>query len=283
MTFKDLLVHLDGSESSVPRLELAVALAERHGAQITGLYTLDLIPILATITKGYPDQLRYLESYAQLRKDALDRAGRLEARFREHLRREGITGEWRFLESLPAETAALHARYADLTILGQVDRDSVPSGNAARVPEEVLFASGRPVLIVPYAGRFKSVGANVLVAWKATREAARALNDALPLLQSAKKVTVLTVDPERGTDTESGIPAADIAHHLARHGITAEAATTFAGDIGTADALLNHVADSGADLLVMGGYGHSRARELVLGGITRQILEQMTVPVLMSH
>lgn len=283
MPIKDLLVHLDGSAQSRERLELAIALAQRQGAHLTALYILDLIPAIEAIAKGYPDQVRYLESYAALRKASLDRASHVEAEFRERLRREEIIGEWRFLESLPAETIALHARYADLTIVGQVDPENEPSGNAGRIPEEVLFSSGGPVLVVPYAGKFSSVGKNVLVAWKPTRESARALRDALPILEQAKKVTVLTVNPERGTDTEPGIPTADIAHHLAHHGITVEAATTFADDISTGDALLNHAADSGADLIVMGGYGHWRVKEMVVGGVTRQILRQMTVPVLMAH
>jgi nucleotide-binding universal stress UspA family protein len=103
------------------------------------------------------------------------------------------------------------------------------------------------------------------------------------LLERAKKVAVLTINPERVADAEPGIPAADIAHHLAQHGVTAEAATVVVDEIGTGDALLNYASDFGADLIVMGGYGHSRTREVVLGGMTRQILRQMTVPVLMSH
>ena len=227
--------------------------------------------------------MRSAESYAGLRKNALDHAARTEAEFRERLRREDVIGEWRFLESLPAETVALHARYADLTILGQVDPDATPSSNIGRIPEEVLFSSGGPMLVIPYAGRFESIGENVLVAWKPTSESARALRDSLPILQQAKKVTVLTVNPDRDGDREPGIPAADIANHLAHHGVNVEAASTFAEDIGTADVLLNHASDCGADLIVMGGYGHSRVTELVLGGVTREILHHMTVPVFMSH
>lgn len=283
MPFKDLLVHLDLSEPAIRRLDYAFALAQSHGAELTGLYTLDLVPSIDTLARSYPGQVQYLESYSKMRDDAMDRAVRVEAQFRDRLRREGINGEWRFIESLPAETMALHARYTDLAIVGQIDPESPPPGSAARVPEETLLSSGRPVLIVPYAGQFKTLGEHVLVAWKATRECARALNDAMPMLERAKKVTVLTVNPERGNDQEPGIPAADIAHHLAHHDINAEAATTIADDISAGDALLNYAADCGADVLVMGGYGHSRAREFLLGGVTRQILRQMTLPVLMSH
>lgn len=283
MPFKDLLVHLDGGPATARRLDFALALAQRMDAQLTALYTLDMVPSIETLTRSSAGQMQYLERYDELLEAAQDDARRIENRFRDGLRREGIAGEWRFLESLPAETAALHARYADLAIVGQIDPENAPAGSAARVPEEVLLSSGRPALVVPYAGTFKTVGEHVLVAWKATRESARALNDALPLLERAKKVTVLTVNPERGDDQETGIPAADIAHHLAHHGVAAEAATTVAEDISAGDALLNYAADSGADLMVMGGYGHSRAREFLLGGVTRQIMQQMTLPVLMAH
>ncbi len=283
MPFKDILVHLDGSEESRHRLDFALALAKDHGAHLNALYVFDLVTPLEASARAYGTPVEGLETYAKMRKAELDRTNELEAQFRARLRREGIAGEWRFVESLPAPTVALHARYADLTIVGQVDPENPPSVNAARVPEEVLLVSGRPVLVIPYVARYKSLGENVLVAWKPTREAARTLGDSLPLLEAARKVKVLTVNPEGGDNPEPGIPAADIALHLARHGVRVEAATMVAEDITVGDVLLNEVADSGADLLVMGGYGHSRARELILGGVTRQILRQMTVPVFMAH
>jgi len=283
MALKDLLVHLDGSEQSRHRLDFALALASAHGAHLTGLYILDLVPALGAIAHSYPGRVDQLKSFTKIREAELDKAKQVETLFRDLLKRNGIDGEWRFLESLPSETIALHARYADLTILGQIDPQNPPPVNASRIPEEVLFASGRPVLIVPYIARDKSPGENVLVAWKPTREAARAIADALPLLEKARKVTVLTVNPERGVDAEPGMPTADIALHLTRHGVRVEAATTVANAIATGDVLLNYVSDTGADLLVMGGYGHSRAREFVLGGVTRQLLQQMTVPVFMAH
>lgn len=283
MPLKDLLVSIDASEAVRARIDFAIALARKHEARLTGLFVLDLVPTIEEMARGYGDQYEFLTSYAALRKRALEDAARVEAEFRERLRREDIAGEWRFLESLPAETAALHARYADLAIVGQVDPERPNAVNAARLPEEVLFGSGRPALIVPYAGRFAGDCGRILIGWTATREAARALNDALPLLERAKKVVVLTINPQRGDEVEPGIPAADIAHHLAQHGVTAEAATIVVDEISTGDALLNYASDFGADLIVMGAYGHSRTREFVLGGMTRQILRQMTVPVLMSH
>jgi nucleotide-binding universal stress UspA family protein len=147
----------------------------------------------------------------------------------------------------------------------------------------VMLASGRPVLAIPYAGQFEQIGERVLVAWNASREATRAVNDALPLLMGAKAVTILAVNPKHGIEGHGDVPAADIALHLARHGVKAEAAHTIAKDISEGDALLSYAADLGADLIVAGGYGHSRAREMVFGGATRTLLQEMTVPMLLSH
>ncbi len=145
------------------------------------------------------------------------------------------------------------------------------------------MTSGRPVLVVPYIGPGKSVATHVLVGWNASREATRAVNDAIPLLQRAKKVTVLAVDPEGGTEGHGEVPSADISLHLARHGIKVEAAQTVTGDIDVGDALLSRASDLGADLIVVGAYGHSRMREFILGGVTRHLLQHMTVPILISH
>ena len=136
---------------------------------------------------------------------------------------------------------------------------------------------------MPYAGRFDTVGSHVLVAWNATREAARAVNDAMPILQKAEKVTVLSVNPPSEEAGGPAWPAADIALHLARHGVTAEASSTVSLEIDVGNAILSRAADFGSDLIVMGGYGHSRQREFILGGVTRTLLQHMTVPVIMAH
>jgi nucleotide-binding universal stress UspA family protein len=220
----------------------------------------------------------------QIRAEAIAAAEPVEAAFRELLRRDGLDGGWRLVEgNLPA-TVALHARYADVTVLGQVNpyehRDGLGSDAVAVT---TVMTSGRPVLAVPFAGEFPTVGGRVLVAWNASREASRAVNDALPLLQSAEMVTVLAVNPRHGINGHGDVPAADIALHLARHGVRAEAAHTVANDIPEGEALLSYAADIGADLIVCGAYGHSRARELVFGGVTRTLLSEMTAPVFMSH
>jgi nucleotide-binding universal stress UspA family protein len=166
-------------------------------------------------------------------------------------------------------------------VVGQPNSHAPQDNDAVTVT--TVMTSGRPVLAIPFAGDFPTLGERVLVAWNASREAARAVNDALPLMAAAKQVTVLAINPQRGIGRQGDVPAADIALHLARHGVKAEAAHTVANDISDGEALLSYAADVGADLIVSGAYGHSRARELVFGGVTRTLIAEMTAPVLLSH
>ena len=217
----------------------------------------------------------------RIRAEAMVAAGPVEAAFRDCLRRNAIEGEWRTAEGVLPTTVGLHARYADLCVVGQPN--AYEPQDADGVTVAAVMTSGRPVLAVPFAGEFPTIGERVLVAWNASREAARALNDALPLLMGAKQVTVLAINPHRGIGGDGDVPAADIALHLARHGLKAEATHTVTKDISDGEALLSYAADIGADLIVAGAYGHSRARELVFGGVTRTLIAEMTAPVLLSH
>lgn len=281
MQLKDILVHLDATEQARTRLRLAADLARQHDAHLTGLLVVDvMLPAITGADMGGGAMLA--ELLEQMRQDALADAAKVEAAFREQLRRDGIAGEWRQVEGPTPEIVALHARYADLVMLGQEDPDAgLPT--AGPVIEQALFNTGRPVLLVPYAGRFDTLGRKVLIGWNASREAARAVNDALPLIAQAETATVLAINPRRGLDGHGEEPGADIARHLARHGVKVRVEHTTATDVSDGEVLLNYAADLSADLLVIGGYGHSRFRELVLGGVTRTLLREMTVPVLMSH
>jgi nucleotide-binding universal stress UspA family protein len=283
---KDILVHLDEGPRSATRLKVAVDLARRHKAHLTGIFVSDIPGSDLFYGAGMPfaaggglDQM-----VNALRAEANSRADAVANEFHDALRREGLEGEWRMVEGDTVALLALHARYADITILGQPNNEEPykgPTPDAVLV--NVMLASGRPVLAVPYAGRFERIGEHALIAWNASREATRAVNDALPLLRESKAVTVLAVNPRRGIEGHGDVPAADIALHLARHGVKAEAAHTVATDISEGDAILSYAADLGADLIVSGGYGHSRAREMVFGGVTRTLLQEMTVPMLLSH
>jgi nucleotide-binding universal stress UspA family protein len=285
MSFKDVLVVFTDRHNPAARLQVAVDIALRDTAHLVGLYIVPPISLLAgglPYTGGAAEVQALEQLQAIARSTALAEASRVEAAFRDETARAGLSSEWRLVEAPITETAVLHARYSDLAVLGQADpQHPVPGG--AHPVETVLLGSGRPILVVPYVGRFAQTGRYVLVAWNATREAARAVNDALPILAKAEKVTVLTVNPKGDSGKTAEWTAADITHHLARHGVRAEASSTVTDEIDVGNAILSRAADLGTDLIVMGGYGHSRARELILGGVTRTLLEHMTVPVLLSH
>jgi nucleotide-binding universal stress UspA family protein len=281
MNYKDLLVVLDSERSARGRLDLAAALAERFEAHLVGLYPLPIPEPPRYL--GYYDPTLLDPFFHELRERARDAADKQREGFEHVASLRGLSAEWRAIAEGPEADAALHARYVDLTILGQLDPDRGEADTIRPRPEQVTLASGRPVLVIPYAGQFDSVGRRVLIAWNATREATRAVNDAMPLLTAAEIVTVLSIDPHEGPQGHGELPGADISLHLARHGVKAQVERTVAADVPVGEVLLSRAADLGADLLVMGAYGHSRARELLLGGATRTLLRSMTLPVLMSH
>jgi nucleotide-binding universal stress UspA family protein len=278
MSFKNLLVHIDDGKACELRLDAAFALAGELDAHLTGLYVAPDPYLPGNVRAEVPAS--FLSTLQDQLKERLETAVALYTRKAEAA---GLTPDCRTAHcagaSLP-EVVALHARYADLTILGQPEPDG-PEGIDGPVTESVVLSSGRPALIVPYIGAGARFGRRVMIAWDAGREAARAVADAMPLLQRADSVTVLAINPRRGDHGPQ--PGADISLHLARHGLKVEAQSLEAEDLSVAEALLSRLADEDIDLLVMGAYGHSRIRELVLGGVTREIFRQMTVPVLMSH
>jgi nucleotide-binding universal stress UspA family protein len=279
MKLCEILVHLDQSSRAQARLDIAASLARQHGAHLTALQVIDVaIPVMAMADGGGGGAV-IAELMEQMRQAALAAGVKLKAAFEAALAREGIMGEWRQVEGTTPENLALHGRYADLLVLGQDD----PESDSAGLLETVLFDSGRPVLAIPFAGNFKSIGKRVLIGWNASREATRALHDALPLIAKADTATVFLANPKRGLGAHGEEPGADIARHLARHGLKVEVAKAVADDVADSALLLNHASDMGADLLVMGAYGHSRLREFILGGVTRSLLREMTIPVLLSH
>ena len=171
------------------------------------------------------------------------------------------------------------ARRFDLAIVGQSQPEI--SSMEQIIGETTLFESGRPIIIVPYIQKAPFKTDNVMICWDGSRTAARAVADAIPIIRNSGRVEIVIVANERGKQDE--IEGADIGQHLARHGLKVDVHRISGGNIDVGDALLSHAADTGADLMVMGGYGHSRLREFVLGGATRSMFESMTVPVLLSH
>jgi len=289
MALKDLLVCIDPSTAGDARLKLAFNLARANKAHLSGAYVLSEedgarrgpsgfggVPGMSGFTEEPSPGAAISETFREA-----EIADRVEHRFKDELRVAGIDGEWHIVPD--GETGELIelAKSVDLTIMGQ----RAPRGDgAARFrPDDVVMAAGRPVLVVPYAGNFDTVGKRILVAWDGTREANRALNDALPLLEESQSATVMYVGANE-RDLEQHLPALErIAGHLQRHGVNAVPEETTRSGIAISDILLSRAADLAADLIVTGGYHHSQLREALMGGVSRELLEHMTVPVLMSH
>lgn len=277
MAFKDILVHIDYSKNVITRLKAATSLAQSHNAQLTGLYMLPSYE-LGLLTADYvtPELLEASRNAAQAR------AQEQEAMFRTVTAESQLQARWRCVEGEPARQFILQARCHDLAIIGQADPEDPRALNGGFI-NQVLLGAGRPVLVIPYIGfTTPLLGRHVVIAWNGGREAVRAVHDALPLLAAAQRVTVLTIHTAGSAPLEA-LSAAELCEHLARHGIAAVAANISASDIEVGDMLLSRAADESADLIVMGAYGHSRLREIVMGGATRHLLKHMTVPVLMSH
>ena len=278
MALKDILVHIDRGKRCKERLDAAINLAAAHDAHLIGLYVLTYPRIPGYIRAEIGEDV--LRSQIESTRAAAEKA---EAMFNDHVGRAGVKAEWRCVEGDLLPMLSLHARYADVAIVGQRDPKGEDSGDDPGMPDQLVLSVGRPVLIVPHVGEYPVIGERVMVAWDASRLATRAVNDALPFMVRAKKVSVMAINPEGGEEGHGEIPSADICLHLARHGVNAEAQHIYADDISVGDMLLSRAADEGIDLIVTGAYGHARWRELVLGGVTRHLLNQMTVPVLMSH
>ena len=274
---KDIVVNLSVGEGGSPAGDYAISVAAALNAHIAGIaFVYD--PIVPVSGAGYmpPEVVETQQADNEAAaKAAVDR-------FTEATRRAGLSAEPVALSASLAGAGEQFGRLArrfDLAIVGQSPPDT--SSVEDIIAESTLFTSGRPMILVPYIQKAPLKLDNVMVCWDGSRQAARAIGDAMPLLVKAQRVEVVIVTNERGKEDE--IEGADIGQHLARHDLKVKVHRIGGGGIDVADALLSHAADSGADFLVMGGYGHSRFREFVLGGVTHSILRSMTVPVLMSH
>lgn len=277
--FKDLLVLVDESTAGAARVRYAVALATQHNAHLVGLFVAPAAPTAAFL--GVEGGAAAIQALAeQFDSGVADAEAKAKAVFETTCVQAGLMWEWRSARGWPNDVAAVHARYADLTLIGQLEPEDSETWRAQ--PDHVALAAGRPVLATPYVGERPQPPKRAMVAWNASREATRAVNDALPLLRLAEKTTCVIINPA-GEPLHGEAPGADIALHLARHGVKADVLRIDAKEPDVTALLLNATADLGADLVVMGCYGHSRMRELLLGGATRGLVKQMTTPVFLSH
>jgi nucleotide-binding universal stress UspA family protein len=280
MTYRTILVHLNDKRRAEALLEPTIALARQHNAHLIGLHVYASMPAAPVAMPYASKALASVSSFDRRESEELA------AIFQRMTAKQPFVSEWRSLKVPHVDLASVvldHGRAVDLIIAGQTDPDWDLSP-LMDFPERLAIESGRPVLVVPYAGRYPEIGRNVVIAWKATRESARAAFDALPFLVHAKTVQILEIkEGRRRDDPEALAPDTTIAAALARHGVKPTVLTSVAAGISAGDDILSRVADAGADLLVMGAYGHSRMRELVFGGATREIARHMTLPTLFSH
>ncbi len=274
---KDIIVNLSVGERASPASDYAVSVAAAFDAHLAGIAFL-YDPIIPVSGAGYiPAEVIEVQERdnAAAAKAAIDR-------FVAASSRAGVTAEPLTLSASFAGVGDQFGRIArrfDLSIVGQAEPET--SAVEDIITEAALFESGRPVIVVPYIQKDPLKLDRVMLCWDGSRASTRAIADAMPLLERAGRVEVVIVANEAGKQDE--IEGADMGAHLARHGLNVEVKRTVLGDIDVADVILSHAADAGTDFIVMGGYGHSRLREFVLGGVTRSILRSMTAPVLMSH
>jgi nucleotide-binding universal stress UspA family protein len=274
---KDLVVNLTLGADGDPAAQYAVSIAEAFEAHIAGIafaYDPVITPtVMDGLSAAWVDTQR-TENHAAAQA-AIDR-------FEAAAKREGLSAEHRIIEASLGGAARLFARIArrfDLAVIGQMDPERMMPDDL--LIESALFESGRPVVVVPYIQKEALKLDRIMVCWDNSRNAARAIADALPFLKRGKIIEIVMVASGGGKTDE--LPGVDLGEHLARHDLNVEVKRLVASDVDVANVILSHAADCGADFIVMGGYGHSRLREFVLGGVTRGILQSMTAPVLMAH
>jgi nucleotide-binding universal stress UspA family protein len=274
---KDILLHLSADTKQDVAAHYAVSVAEAFGAQLTALI-FGYEPVLPAIPGGGLP-VDFIDAQRALAQESADTAI---TKLGEAAERAGVGVESRLVTTSVAGAADIFghlARRFDLSIVSQANPDV--TGPQDLIIEAALFQSGRPVVVVPYIQRAGLTLDRVLVCWDGGRHAARAIADALPFLQRAKAVELLTVATEPLKSDDS--PSDDITRHLARHDLKVEFKRMVSGGTDVANTILSHAADVSADCIVMGGYGHSRLREFILGGATRGLLSSMTIPTFMSH
>lgn len=290
MPLADILVCYDSSPSGEERLAAATRLARTAGASLLGVYPLYDDAVDATLFPANPvpaagastgaAAVGVMEPATTVSR-GMAQAEIAAQHFQEMLRLNMIGGDWHMLDGGKLAELIELAKTADLIVAGQYERQG--RGRSHFRPDDIALACGRPVLIIPYAGNFSTIGSRVLIAWDATREASRALHDAIPLMEMADSATVVTVINSE-SERQPALASLDrVVRHLERKGISAQAEATLRGDLGVSDVLLSRASDIGADMIVSGAYHHSPYREALFGGVTYDLLDHMTVPVLMSH
>ncbi len=273
-TYRDILVHVDHRAESRPRIAAAVELAQAFNAHLLGAAVYPQVGHLARATVVPSTVMELLRTDRRVLGEAAQDS------FRTALEGTDVSFEWRYIEEEPIQALTVHGRYADLIVLPDT-YDLEPVLTVDSFAGAIALGCGRPVLVLPLVMSQALIGARALVAWNGSREAARAANDALPLLKRAESVEVVSVNPRSKDVGEQPVP--DIALHLSRHGVRVETRTLGTDDREPGRILMEHAASTGAGLLVLGAFGRARLRELIFGGVTDYVLRHVACPVLVSH
>jgi len=287
MALRDLLVCMDQTENALVRLRLAADLAIRHGSSLTALYVREWSREQLDWRKSAElglvaaAALHKLDERIEASIDAV--ADRLRSTLATLTREHGLQAELRTIDGAAAVVVPQYARYADLCIIGN-DQPEGPASVNYTFSEHLLFGTGRPVIFVPPQGSLATLGRHVMLAWNSSRPAARALNDALPLIERAERTTILMINPSDFIDGNQGPPGETLVEHLRRHGAAADAIRVENVPHGSiADKLQAEAHARGADLIIAGAFGHPRLWEKMLGGVTYDLIARMSLPIFMSH
>ncbi len=272
-------VHLDRGSDCARRVEIALGLAQRHKADVTGIYASAAPP-----QYYYGESVLMAKTLSVMHELQAQDSKKVQAQFLDAAKIREVTASVSVGRGAPSEAVSRLARCTDLLIISQENDDDIEAAQEIEFVEQTLLSTGRPVLVVPKVGHFPVVGDRVLLSWDGSRESARALSDALPLLRAASSVVVLTMDEGDSQTKDAAITFADLTAYFAAHGLPVpESAQRDIKGVGVGETILNAAADFSADVVVMGAYGHSKLRQWAMGGATSSILRFMTVPVLFSH
>jgi len=280
MALKNIEVFVDATPEGEKRIDYAAALAHQCGAHLAGIHVVAAgLPEHRTDYYVVGKAIRASLAWQKAADEAV--TSNVRRRFEAISAKRDLSTEFRVIRrGGPDEDLLLSSLHSDLVVIGQRELQELPGYLS---PERLLLASGAPILVVPSGWKSEPIGQKILVGWNASREARRAIADALPFLVAAQSVTLLVVDSSERADRHGEEPGADIALYLARHGAHVEVEQVSSQGTAVADIILSYAADHGVDLIVIGAYSHARSVEMVFGGVTRTLLTKATVPVLMSR
>ncbi len=279
MDIKNILLHLDHSSGCSNRLDIAFAMARDNGARIDGLF---VVPDY--VVPSYVEAQISVDLITDVTEKAIARAEEALVGYRQRAADAGVEMTAKVVEGQVIPILREHTKYTDLLLLGQ-DNPEDPDNASYGLADALLFEGASPCVVVPHSGRLEAPGRRILLTWNASRESARALREAMSMLQRAETVVVLSSEPDDGdSDVARGHPhAQELARFLESHGIESVSSGIADVDVSPSDAIIGQAADMNADLIVMGAYGHARLREIILGGVTRDLLKQTTVPLFLAH